>query len=245
MSGETILVTRPQGDEKTLTDLLHYHGYRVIHEPLTSIYLQHTQRQELAQALHNEPDACIVTSRHGVQALALLSDLRDIFLICVGDATARVATSLGFNRVAVAGGNASKLTDYIIEGYDEESRFLYLSGEHISIDIESALSRAHMRVQRLALYEAVASTQLSDTLVEQLKRNQLDGVTLLSPRTARIFCDLLDKAGISDSVSHLQGFCLSAAIAEPLLPHPWKSIHITAEATLASLLESVDNVFQS
>ena len=243
MSGETLLVTRPLGDEKILTDLLHDHGYRVIHEPLTSIYLHHTQRYEVEKALYDEPDACIVTSRHGAQALALLSDVRDVFLICVGESTARAAASLGFTRISVAGGNAAKLTEHILASYDEDSRFLYLSGEHVSVDIEGILSSAQMQVQRLTLYEAVASTQLSDTLVEQLRRVQVDGITLLSMRTAKIFHELLAKADAQDTLTHLHSFTFSKAIAQSLRTHSWQHIHIAGEPTLASLLESVDNAF--
>jgi len=244
MSDATIVITRPVGDEKILTDLLHHHGYRVIHEPLTSIYLNHTLRQELHHALMDEPDAVIVTSRHAVQALSLLSDLRDPFLICVGEATARVAYSLGFTRVSVAGGNAQKLIGSIGDSYDADSRFLYLSGEHVRVDMDAALTAKDMHVQRLALYEAIASEQLSDILIEHLRRTQIDAVTFLSQRTAHIFTELLAKAGMNKSVAHLQGFCLSASVAEPLQSSPWKSIHITREATLASLLECVNNVFE-
>jgi len=244
MVGETIVVTRPQGDERALTDLLHAHGYRVIHEPLTQILLRHDERHAVAKALYDEPDACIITSRHGAQALALLTEVRDIFLICVGDATARMASSLGFARIDVAGGNAKKLTDYILGSYEEDSRLLYVSGEHVSTDIVSPLQKVGMKVERIPIYEAVASERLSDTIVEQLRREQLDAVTFLSQRTAHIFTSLIEKAGVQNSVAHLHGFALSAAITEPLVAHPWKKLHVTDEATLASLIESVDNAFQ-
>ena len=243
MAGETILVTRPSGDEKILTDLLHERGYRVIHEPLTRIYLNHTERQSLEAVLDADPHACIVTSRHGVRALAALSEMRDHALICVGDATARVAQSLGFTRIAVAGGTSEKLVDYILGAYDEGSRFAYIRGAHVQGDMDKALNDAQMQVQSVVLYEAAASPQLSDTLIEQLKREQIDAVTLLSTRTAHIFNALLKQAGIEDSVRHLHGFTLSAAIAQPL--QGWKQLYVADEPTLASVLACVDNAFQS
>lgn len=241
MTQETILITRPIGDESALTELLHAHDYRVIHEPLMQIVLNHTQRHALEQALYDEPDACILTSRHGVQALAALSALRDVPLVCVGESTARMAESLGFTRTAIAGGNVNRLVEYITDAYDEGSRLLYLSGEEVRVDLETVLSQ--MQVERLVLYEAVAATQLSDTLVEQLRRQQIDAVTLLSARTAAIFAQLLEAANASPSARHLHAIVLSAAIAEPIIALPWKGVHITDEATLASLIETVDNVF--
>jgi len=244
MTGETIVITRPQGDEHLLAGLLHDHGYRIIHEPLTHIFLYHTQRQALHRALIGEPDAVIVTSRHAVQAMALLTDMRDAYLICVGDATARAAYSLGFDRISISGGNAQSLIDTVLAGYDRGSRFLYLSGQHVQAEIDAILAEKGMHAEKLTLYEATAATHLSDTLLEQLRRGHIDGVTFLSQRTATIFMQLLYKADSLPSLVHARAFCLSAAIAATLRSPPWKSIHAAGEATLASLLECVDNTLQ-
>jgi len=243
MTGETILITRPKGDEMALTDALHVHGYRVIHEPLTEIFLRHTERQALHNALLSEPDAVIITSRHGANALALLSDLRDAYLICIGEATASTAQSLGFTRVCNAGGNVQKLIEYIYASYDPETRFLYVSGKHVRVDLDAVLATQGMHVDRIVLYEAIASPQLSDTLVEQLRRGQIDAVTFLSQRTAHIFTALLARAGAQQTVTGLHAAALSETIAEPLVSWPWKGIHTAREATLASLIECVDNIF--
>jgi len=131
----------------------------------------------------------------------------------------------------------------ILESYDEGSRFVYLSGEHVSRDIGALLAGSAMHVQRLILYNAVASEQISDILVEHLKRRQLDAVTFLSPRTAQIFTSLINKAGMQEALTCLRAFCLSPAIADALKHQPWQQVHAASEATLASLVECVDNVF--
>ena len=179
---KTIVITRPKGDEKIITDLLHAHGYRVIHEPLTDIFLRHTERLVVQNALLAEPDAVLITSRHAAQALSLLTDLRDAYLLCVGEATAQTAISLGFTRVASAGGTVAKMIDYIIDGYDPSSRFFYVSGEFVRGDLDASLIQQGMDVQRVVVYDAIAASQLSDTLVEQMRRKQVDAVTFLSPR---------------------------------------------------------------
>ena len=244
MTDKTILITRPVGDERALTDLLNEQGYRVIHEPLTAIYLEHTQRHALENALLDAPDAIIVTSRHAVNALALLSDLRDQFLLCVGEATAQAASSLGFERISTGGGTAQKLATMITESYDPGSRFLYLCGKHIRLSMADVLSDQGMEVQSLTVYEAVASEQLSDTLVAQFKRRAIDGVSLLSPRAAIIFTRLMEKAGIANACASLEAFCLSDAVAQPLVKNNWKAIHVTHEPTLASVVECVDTIFR-
>ncbi|MDE3060956.1 MAG: uroporphyrinogen-III synthase, partial [Pseudomonadota bacterium] len=211
MSGETLLITRPQGDGEPLADLLHSHGFRTIHEPLTTVFLRHEMRQALHRALLAEPDAVIATSRFAVQALAALTDLRDCFLLCVGEATAEAASSVGFLRNATAGGNGRRLIDTVLDAYDPASRFLYISGEHTRVNMEVELSAHGMQVSSLALYEAASVPQLSDTLLEQLRRRQIDGVTFLSARAAEIFLSLLAKAQAEDVTANLHAFCLSSA----------------------------------
>ena len=244
MTAKTILITRPPGDEIELSDALHALGLRVIHEPLTQIFLLHTARPELARALYHDPDAVIVTSRHGARALATLSELRDVPLIAVGRATADVAQSCGFARVFDAGGDVEKLLRYIADAYDQGARFLYVSADQVQADLPSLLAAKDMYAERIVAYEAVAAEQLSDTLVEHVKRGRLDAVTLFSQRAAHIFTALLAKAGLEETTAGLHVFALSDAVAEPLLSYPWKTIHIAREPTLASLVQEVDNALR-
>lgn len=244
MTDKTLLITRPLGDERTLAALLHAQGHRVIHEPLTAVTLEHTQRIALTQALMHDPNGVIVTSRHAVHALALLTDLRDLFLICVGEATAAVAHSHGFTRVTACGGTAEKLVQFLIDGYDAGSHFVYLSGKHTRLDMEATLADYDMEVERIVVYETEPAEQLSDVLVEQIRRQQLDGVTLMSPRTSQIFVRLLDKAGIlREAAATLHAFCISEPAAAPLREHGWQQVHWAAEPTLASMVECIDNAF--
>lgn len=239
--GKTVLITRGMNDDRELRLMLAEHGHRVIHEPLTEIFLNHTARPMLEAAIMNDPDAIIVTSRYGVRALAALSELRDTMLLCVGDSTGSVAESLGFTRVCVAGQTVDDLLDYVIGAYDDGARFLYASAQHVRADLEKWLANYQMSVSRIILYEATASDSLSDTLIEQLKRGHIDASTFLSARSSEIFMKLLDKAGITETIHSMEAFCLSDAVAAPLKSGNWKNIIVANEPTLASLAESVDN----
>ena len=242
-SAKTILITRPRGDEQELSEALQELGARVICEPLMDIVLQHDQRAALEQALKRDPNAVLLTSRHGARALATLTDLRDPMLLCVGEATALAAQSLGFSRITICGGTIEKLIAYITAAYDDGTRFLYASGAQVRADIGAALAEHNMKVDRLALYEAHAMAQLSDILVAQLKRGQIDAVTFLSPRTAQIFSSLLDKAGLGNAPAELEAFALSEAVAEALADN-WQCVHVASEPTLASLIHAVDNALK-
>lgn len=244
-NAKTIVITRPLGDEAILRDELIERGYHVIHEPLTEILLRHNMRMEIEHALLEEPDAIIITSKHSVQALALLSDMRDMFLLCVGEATANIAIQLGFSKVSVTGETVEHLIDYVLDCYDEESNFLYISGEHINTDLTEALSTRAMNTKRIITYEAIASPTLSETIIEQIKHGHIHGFTFFSSRAAQIFLTLSQKAGISYYLEKTDAFCLSKGIVDTLTNIKWQGIHTSKKATLASMISCIDNTYKN
>lgn len=239
--GMTVAVTRPRDSEDELTELLHARGYGVIHEPLSRIILNHTAQTALMRAIAAEPDAVLATSRHGVHALAALCPSRDLSLLCVGEATARAAESAGFTRIAAAGGTVRQMLEYILASYDAGSRMLYVSGEHVRMDLADALEDKGFPTQRVALYEAPAAEAFSSGFVEYLKHGNVDAVTFLSPRAAEIFTALIRQARLESSLAGLAACALSEAVAEPLVHGDWKKICIAGKPTLASLVACVDN----
>ena len=240
---KTILVTRAKGDEHEITLALQEQGHHVIHEPLTEIFLNHTIRAELATAIADEPNAIIITSKHAAQALALLSDIRDICMLAVGTATAETLMSLGFSRVYDTGGTLEHMITYIHDGYDDEAKFLYISGEHIRSDLPAILSSFGMACTRAIAYQAIAAEALSDTLVEQLKRGQVDAVTFFSARNAEIFAQLVTQAGCTDAIARMDAFVVSGDVAEAAGNLYWQEIVVAEQPTLASLAQSVDNSY--
>lgn len=242
-SPKTIVITRPLGDDEIIREELAERGYNVIHEPLTSIVMIHTARMEVENALLNEPNAVIVTSKHGAQALALLTEIRDMFLLCVGEATGNIAKQLGFDRVSITGETVEHLTDYILDCYDEEAEFLYISGEHVSADLDESLRTRGMRLERIVVYEAIASETLSDTLIEQIKRGYINAITFFSARNAQIFLSLSKKAEIIDKLQSIEVFCLSDNIAKTIENKLFNKIYISDKATLASMVNCIDNAY--
>jgi uroporphyrinogen-III synthase len=241
---KTVVITRAKGDELGLTETLHDLGYRTIHEALTEVFLKHTVRAELHDEIMREPDAIIITSRYGARALASLNEMRDMPVLTVGEATADAALSAGFTRVVTGGGTSEELATYIIDAYDSDARFLYISAEHVRTDLKELLAPHGTEIKRIAAYEAVPAPALSDTLTEQLKRGQIDAITFLSQRTAWIFAELLKKTDAGDATSALHAIALSEAVAKPLQALSWRALHSAAEPTLASLVDCVDNALR-
>lgn len=240
---KTIVITRPPGNEVELIEHFQSRGLRVIHEPLTHITLDHTQRMLVTNSLLQDPNAVLLTSRHAVEALAALTELRDMFLICVGEATARKAESHGFYQITRAGGTVDHMIDLVRAAYDDDARFLHISGKHTTLDLPEAMQTYGMYVERIIVYEAVASEELSDTLIEQMKREQIDAMTFLSPRAAKIFNRLAEAKDALQDTCKTDAFCISQAVADELNPELWQNIYIADAPNLASLLECVDNTY--
>jgi uroporphyrinogen-III synthase len=243
MAAKTIAVTRPRAEKDALTWLLQDRGYHAIHEPLTHIVLRADAQDSLQQALAAHPDAVIVTSRQGVRGLATLTELRDIVLICVGQATAHAAEANGFTRVYAAGGNAALLIEYILTSFDPESRLVYVSAEHVRVDIATVLSKQGMHVERVVVYEAIAAEQFTDIFAQNLQRGHIDAVTFLSQRAAEVFCNLAASAKLISALRIVHACVLSKSIAESLNAKQWRRVHIARTPTLVALGNCVDKAF--
>lgn len=240
MSAKTIAVTRPPSDKDALTDALHARGYVVVSEPLTHVSLRHTAQAALAAALKEEPDAVVATSRHGVLALAALSPVRDLALICVGESTQNAALAAGFTRATAAGGTVEHLIDTITHAYDQGTRLLYVSGKHIRIDLASVIEKQGMIVDRVVLYDAAASDHFSDTFVEHMRRGHVHAVTFLSVRAAEIFTRLAAQAALEEPLRAMQAYGMSRAIAGTLDASAWQHVHTPDAPRLESLIHSIE-----
>lgn len=238
---KTIVITRPPGEGDALTEALHARGHHILHEPLTHIYFRHTAQSTLASALRRNPDAIIVTSRHGALALATFTPMRDMALICVGETTYQTATSAGFTRVSMAGGTVESLLEYVLSAYDEGAALLYISAERVRLDLSVVLEKQGMITERIVLYEAIAAEHFSDTFAEHLKRGHVNAVTFLSQRAAEVFLQLTANAHLEHCLSALSAYCLSQTIAQTLDPAAWAAIHVAQTPTLTSLIDCIDN----
>jgi len=194
-------------------------GYDVITAPLLRI--------TLTDALISPADNThlIFTSRHGVQALACQTDNRHWPVICVGDATAKFARSLGFMRVISVSGTATDIIDWVKANWPQSASITHMSGVHQRGDIIETLSVAgYSKAARIICYNSV--TVASDP---RLDARPDDYVLLYSPRGAAVLAELnLD-------MKEMRVISLSAAVDAALGDKLCKSRHIAEKPDEASL----------
>jgi uroporphyrinogen-III synthase len=234
-----LLVTRPEPDALKLSGLLEEAGHAAVAEPLLSVSFEGGDAVELEGA-----QALIATSRNALRALKpspALALARQLPLFAVGRATATEARALGFGTVVTGAGTAAELVAHIVSVLDPAAGVLvHLAGDALAYDLVGELEAHGFRVRQPVVYRMVAATALGEATVEALAMREIDGVLLMSPRTAAIYVRLVARHGLTSTVRALPHFCLSAAVARQLKPLGAVPTEIAEAPRLEEVLALID-----
>jgi uroporphyrinogen-III synthase len=212
-----ILVTRPAPDAQNEIEALAARGHEGVLAPLLVVETVKDVPLDLDGA-----QALIATSRNALRALSrypALNAARRLPLFAVGAETAEAARDLGFATVIEGPGTGAGLAELIGERAEPSGgKLVHLAGETLAFDLKAALETRSFSVSAPVLYRSVPVTALPDQAVRSMRDATLDGVILLSPRTARTFLALLERYGALTQGKRLVCYCISEAVAEVLAP---------------------------
>jgi len=212
-----LLVTRPEPDATRQAETLAALGHDPLIAPLLLIEPATNAPLGLAGA-----QALIVTSRNALRALGSHPELAAAMrlpLFAVGEATAKTATELGFTSVTAGPGTAEDLSRLIADTLDPKAGALvHLAGETVAFDLKSELQARGFTIRQPVLYRTVPATRLPESVVSLLSAGRLDGVVLMSPRSAAIFAALVVRHDVVTQASRLDCYCLSTAVAQAVEP---------------------------
>ncbi len=209
-----LLVTRPREDAESLARTLADMGHEPILAPMLACQLLSPPMPNLT-----ELQAIVVTSRNALRALAqhpALPEARRLPLFAVGNATAAFARDLGFSKVWEGPGRARDLPP-IIQSHcrPEAGGLLYLTGDKKAWDVGNPLKAAGFSVGEVTMYRMAPVTTLPEAAETALATGHVDGVLLLSPRTARLFQKIIRERNWCLPENFVY-YCLSPAIAEEI-----------------------------
>lgn len=211
-----LLVTRPEPDAGHEAELLAARGHQPVLAPLLDIEFTGVALP-LAGA-----QGLVVTSRNAIRALAAHPELGEALklpLFAVGDATAGAARQLGFAAVIAGPGTGANLAALIARQVEpKRGPLVHLAGETLAFDLVSALAAQGFAMRKAVLYRAVPVGALPPRALDLIASRRLDGVILMSPRTARIFTALVAEHDLVTQASRLVCYCLSEAVAEAVAP---------------------------
>jgi uroporphyrinogen-III synthase len=235
-----VLLTRPEIDSAELKAELEARGHEVTVEPLLRI-----EPVPIEAHAFDGARAVIGTSRNGLRALAAsdaLSAALKLPIFAVGPATADLARELGFQRVISGAGTARDLVPLIADATGTYGPLVHIAAETLAFDLAMALAPKGIEVRTLTVYRAVAASSLSAPTTQGIARGAIDSVLLMSPRTASIFAQLADAAGLKESARRLTLFCLSQAVAAKLGNLAPACIVVAAEPNLPAMLAAIARV---
>ncbi|MGE0024601.1 MAG: uroporphyrinogen-III synthase [Hyphomicrobium sp.] len=190
------------------------HGHTVTRAPLLTVQLAGAMpRLAGVQAL-------IVTSRNALRAVAPIPEAAlALPLLAVGPATSALARRLGFRTVIEGPGDGRGLADVIAASLAASGGDLvHLAGDTLAFDLASALAPLDFRVRTEQVYRTEPAPTLPAAAAEALRHGSLDGVVLMSPRTAKVYVRLVTEAGLAAATGKPLHFCLSEAVTAALAP---------------------------
>ena len=230
-----LMITRPLEDAEPLAAEFAALGIETVTEPLLSIELTAADAPDLTDV-----QGLLLTSANGVRAFAALSSERRLPVYAVGDATARTAHQAGFEKVTSATGDVTALAGLVQEKCKPgEGVLLHVAGSKVAGDLAAMLALSGYQYHRVQLYHARKATALSPAGLDALKKGDIDGVVLYSPRTADSFVDLLTSAGATGCAERLHVFCLSDAVAVHAGALDWTRVVVAATPDQAALITCV------
>jgi uroporphyrinogen-III synthase len=234
-----LLVTRPEPDALKLRAALEERGHEATVEPLLAVSFDDTDPIDLEGV-----QALIATSRNGLRALRshpLLGEARRLPLFAVGRATAAEARALGFETVITGAGTAAQLLAHVVSVADPAAGLLlHLAGDTLTGDLKGELELQGFRVVQPVVYRMRPATALSDETVEQLAMGEIDGIILMSPRTASIYAALVRRQGLASVARGLVHFCVSPAVSRRLEPLGAVRSEVAETPSLEEVLALID-----
>lgn len=233
-----VLLTRPAEDAVPVIDALRKIGVETVSAPLLDIHFESGPAVDLSLF-----QGVLLTSANGVRALVHRTERRDIPAYAVGDATARAAKDAGFAPVYSATGDVDALVELVTERCQpSDGPFFHAAGSVTAGDLAGQLSGKGFAVHREKLYTAESASALPQVAVDALTASSVDGVMVYSPRTSKVFDDVVSKAGLADTAKDMTLFALSPNVSDAT--HlPWAQRIIAERPEQQSLLDAVRSCY--
>lgn len=231
-----VLITRPTEAARKTAARVRELGHEALFAPVLAM-------RDVAGAAPplDDVQAVLVTSRHAVAAAAGLADHLPFF--AVGEGTAAALVAAGTPPVAVADGDGVSLAQ-LVSARLEPARgaLLHPTGEVVAGGLIEGLERAGFAYRAWVVYAADAAAGLPDPIAAELDAGRIDAVTFHSPRSGRIFVDLLRAGHREAAAARLVALALSANVAADVHHLEWRELRIAPrpdERGMGALLEDL------
>ena len=207
-----VVVTRPEPDGERTAAKLRARGCEVLLAPLLRV--EWLERADLGSGPW---DALVMTSANAARAITghpRLPELWRLPVYTVGRRTADAARAAGFTTVHSADGDQRDLAR-LLGG--RGGALLYLAGEDRAGDLAAQVAAEGPTVAIVEVYRAAKVTRFPSVAEVALLAGEVDGVLHFSRRSAEAYVDCATAGGLLGRALAPIQYCLSGAVAEPLV----------------------------
>lgn len=227
-----ILITRPRKDAENTAKLVVERGYETLIEPLLEI------EAIFSDSSYSVPKIAVFTSSNGVWYCpeVLLRSQPKVFT--VGDATATAAKEAGFQDIVSAQGDVDDLYALMISSLKPEAgSIIHYSGSFTRGDLSQQLCAKGYDAREQIVYKAREVDVFSKKTRDALQNTKIRSALFFSPRTAKIFMEIIGQYQMESYLKKMTALCLSSATAEPLGFKEWADIRIAVDPNQSALLD--------
>jgi uroporphyrinogen-III synthase len=236
-----LLITRPAEDAKRQAVPLEALGHETVIRPLMEVVFPRLTPLRLQGV-----QGLIATSRNALRGLArngTFEQAKRLPTFCVGEGTAGFARELGFVHVVAGKGAAKDLIPLITYSTAPDGgALLYITGQHLAFDLEKPLKAKGFAIPRVIIYEAREADKSAMTAFAEALRAGVDGIVLMSPRTATICVNAIKQFKLEREAATATCYCYSGAVARLLREIDGMAIAVACAPTEADLLELIGPV---
>lgn len=234
-----LLLTRPLSDSQRVAQLLRQTNVDVHIDPLMQV-----ESLKIPENNLSEYQALIFTSANGVRAFCAKNQKCALPIYVVGNNTRDVALQNGLGPVTSADGDVKKLSDTIISNLTpSDGSLLYQTGEHVAGTLMEDLEHEGFVVNHQKSYAVVAAQSLSNDTKILLKNGSIDYIPFYSPRSALIFKELIEAAGLQNTLTKVSALCISPAVEKVISTLDWEKILTAQKPTQENMFELIDIKF--
>lgn len=237
MTAVRVLVTRPEPDGERTAQKLRARGCVVLLAPLLRVEI--IDRADLGMGPWGGVAMTSANAARAVERHPRRTELVGLPAFTVGRRTAEAARAAGFTAVASANGGERELAGLVSAEYRGGNILLYLAGEDRAGDLAADVAPFGVRVKTVAVYRAVAATHLPPLVVTALAAGEIDGVLHFSRRSADVYLDCAQSAGVLDRALAPFHYCLSRMVAEPLAAAGARQIAVARTPEETALIDLV------
>jgi len=184
----------------------------------------------------NHYDYIILTSQNSIATFENNPWMKDKSILVVGEKTKEILLKKDCKKILLNEENVGDLIDSICEKIPVSSNMLYICGDHLSYDLKSSLKSKAYNVTSKVVYNSDAIIELTKSEINQIN-NVVEIVMFYSPRTAKIFADLVLKYNFY--TRNKVAICISDRCVDSVIKLKWKEIKVSSAANETKMLELI------